>query len=107
MEMGPFNPGMPGGQMQKININPNELAEFKCPNCGNEFFAQAQKIKMLPRLISPAGEAGAMFLDVGKICTQCGWMADIGTIAQMVKDILEGDDNESKLEVMSGGKVEG
>lgn len=95
-----------GSLQQRINIDPGALETFKCPECSNEVFADAQTIKILPALMSPQGQDGAMFLGTGKICTKCGWTATINDIALACKAILDAKANKrSILEVPATGKV--
>ena len=70
-----FTPGMGepqmGGQPTQLNINPNELSNFRCPHCNNQVFQPLFIAKKVSALQSPTGRDGVAPMQIFA-CTNCG-----------------------------------
>jgi len=65
--------GMRGLGGQGANIKMEELDELACPVCKNNHFVPTEKIKRIPALLSPNGQAGIAQLKIGVTCVKCGY----------------------------------
>jgi hypothetical protein len=78
--------GNHGSTPSGLQINFQELDELACPECGFRHFAATQKIKYIPAILSPNGQAGTAQLTVGVTCISCGYFIS-------AKDLLSGTAN--------------
>lgn len=84
---------LPGQQQVKMNIDLNSLKPFKC-TCGEGIFVKGTAIRVVPRILSPNGQAGFAELDVAKICYACG---KIFPVQQLLDDIRKEEAEEPKI----------
>jgi hypothetical protein len=95
---------MVSGNKQGINININDLRKLACPKCKEGFtFMQVFDVRAIPALISPAGQAGAMFNQLGFACMQCGEVYTNQQLADIAVKAL--DTPNSPLTLPTSGKV--
>lgn len=57
----------------EMKINPTELDDVKCDECGNFTFVKVVLMKRMPALISPTGVEAFMPMDV-YCCNSCGYI---------------------------------
>ena len=57
----------------KINVNPEDLKDIICEQCGSKFFRQVQAFKRLNALISPTGKEQIVPVPVFR-CDECGFI---------------------------------
>ena len=57
----------------KINVNPEDLKDIICEQCGSKFFRQVQAFKRLNALISPSGKEQIVPVPVFR-CDECGFI---------------------------------
>lgn len=53
-----------------IRINPDELPDIKCSECGGKIFIAASRIKKVSAIISPNGQVNYISIPVS-ICLAC------------------------------------
>ena len=56
-----------------INVNPEDLKDIICEDCGSKFFRQVQAFKRLSALISPTGKEQIVPVPVFR-CDECGFI---------------------------------
>ena len=56
-----------------INVNPEDLKDIICDDCGSKFFRQVQAFKRLNALISPTGKEQIVPVPVFR-CDECGFI---------------------------------
>ena len=56
---------------QNININPDDLTDVVCDECGGQVFVPAFLFKKISAVLSPNGKASMIPLNVFK-CDHCG-----------------------------------
>ena len=54
-----------------INVNPSDLKDIVCGECGSKFFRQVSAFKRLNALISPTGKEQIVPVPVFR-CDECG-----------------------------------
>lgn len=95
---------MANGNKQGINIDINSLRRLSCPKCKEGFtFMQVFDVRAIPALLSPLGQAGAMFNQLGFACMQCGEVYTNQQLADIAVKAL--DTPNSPLTLLTGGKV--
>jgi len=62
-------------QQQQVNINPKDLVDVVCSECGCQTFTQVFLFKKLSAVLSPNGKESMIPLQVFK-CTDCGHIND-------------------------------
>ena len=60
-----------GSIQQRVNIDPNDLTDIECPDCGGLNFKQVVRMKKLSALISPDGQEQVVSIPIF-ICDDCG-----------------------------------
>lgn len=64
--------GMPqGGGAPQLSIDPSDLLDVTCDECGSEVFQQVYFIKKISKVVSPNGEEG-LFPIPSFRCVECG-----------------------------------
>jgi predicted nucleic acid-binding Zn ribbon protein len=58
-----------------VNINPNDLKDVVCENCGGKFFRQVNAFKRVSALISPTGKEQIIPVPTFR-CDDCGHIND-------------------------------
>jgi len=61
----------------KINVPLSELKSIVCYKCGNEHFAQAGQLKIVPSIYSPSGKEEVIMIQSGFLCVSCGTPAQM------------------------------
>lgn len=54
----------------RLNINPADLDNLKCPHCSNDKFDQVFMVKKIPAVLSPTGKKIMLPIPVFE-CTKC------------------------------------
>ena len=60
-----------GSIQQRVNIDPNDLTDIECPDCGGLNIKQVVRMKKLSALISPDGQEQVVSIPIF-ICDDCG-----------------------------------
>ena len=60
---------------QQVNINPDDLVDVVCNECGGQTFVQAFLFKKLSAVLSPNGKESMIPLQIFK-CDSCGHIND-------------------------------
>jgi uncharacterized Zn finger protein len=55
----------------RVNVNPNDLTDIVCPDCGDLNFKQVVRMKKLSALLSPDGQEQVVSIPIF-ICNECG-----------------------------------
>ena len=66
-----ITPGGPQGGAPEMKVNPTNLDDVTCDECGNFTFVKVVLMKRMPALISPTGVEAFMPMDVF-CCNSCG-----------------------------------
>ena len=56
---------------QRVNVDPNDLTDIECPDCGALNFKQVVRMKKLSALISPDGQEQVLSIPIF-VCDDCG-----------------------------------
>ena len=67
--------GMDGNQppKSKVKINPEDLKDIICENCGGKFFRAVQAFKRIGALVSPTGKEQIIPVPTYR-CDDCGYI---------------------------------
>jgi len=61
------------GLKTQMNINPKELKDIKCENCGCKYFRQVTAFKKVSALVSPTGKEQVVPVPTFR-CDECGFI---------------------------------
>jgi hypothetical protein len=76
------------GQQAGVNINPQDLEDYLCLQCGNQTFVPVMVFKTLSAVLSPTGKLAMVPLEVYK-CDECN-----NIIQEMLPKSSKSDSNE-------------